>query len=221
MVRGLLLLHGLHPVPLAGRVQEALDGVRPYLASHGGSVDLLEVSPEGTVKLRLEGSCHGCASSAMTLKYAIEQAIMEAAPDVVGIEVEGLVEPPPRPPGFVPLTQIRGVTETRTAEAWEPVAGLESLEPGTAGTREVAGSPIVFCRVDGTWYAYADRCPGCGHSFDGRRLEAGMLGCAGCGLRFDVRHAGRCREAPEHHLEPVPLLEKAGQVRVAAAAGIG
>jgi Fe-S cluster biogenesis protein NfuA/nitrite reductase/ring-hydroxylating ferredoxin subunit len=196
--------------------------VRPYLASHGGSVVLLDVSPEGTVKLRLEGSCHGCASSAMTLKYAIEQAIMEAAPDVAGIEVEGVVEPPPRPAGFVPLTQIKGVTEpTRAADPWEPVAGLESLGRGTAGTREVAGSRIVFCQVDGAWYAYADRCPRCGDSFDGAPAQSAVLACPGCGLRFEVRRAGRCLDAPELHLEPVPLLEKAGQVRVAAAAGTG
>jgi len=93
LVGHLLLLHGLHPMPLAARVQQALDGVRPYLDSHGGDVELLGVD-EGVVRLRLEGSCSGCPSSAVTLKHAIEDAIHKAAPDVERIEADGAVEPP-------------------------------------------------------------------------------------------------------------------------------
>jgi len=93
LVAHLLLLHGLHPMPLAARVQQALDGVRPYLDSHGGDVELLGVD-EGVVRLRLEGSCSGCPSSAVTLKHAIEDAIHKAAPDVERIEADGAVEPP-------------------------------------------------------------------------------------------------------------------------------
>jgi Fe-S cluster biogenesis protein NfuA len=73
-------------------VRRALDKVRPYLHSHGGDVELLGIS-EGTVRLHLEGSCHGCPSSQVTLQTTIERAIYEAAPDVVAIEVDGLSEP--------------------------------------------------------------------------------------------------------------------------------
>jgi Fe-S cluster biogenesis protein NfuA len=91
LVASLLLLYGLHPLDLEARVNQALVKVRPYLASHGGNVELLGVE-EGVVRLRLQGSCHGCPSSAMTLKQTIEEAIMEKAPDAVGIEVEGEVQ---------------------------------------------------------------------------------------------------------------------------------
>ncbi len=104
-VGGLLLLHGLHPVPFERRVQRALDAVRPYLGSHGGGVQVLGVR-DGVVRLRLEGTCHGCPSSTATLRYAIERAILEGAPDVMGIEVEGAAEPVPA--GFVPLAAIGG-----------------------------------------------------------------------------------------------------------------
>lgn len=83
-----LLLHGLHPVPIDARVQQALDSVTPYLRSHGGSVELLEVHG-GVVKLRLQGSCSGCPSSAMTLKLAIEEAIHRAAPEIEEVRAEG------------------------------------------------------------------------------------------------------------------------------------
>ena len=89
LVSSLLVLHGLHPVELETRVRRALDGVRPYLGSHGGDVKLLGVE-DGVVRLRLEGACHGCPSSAITMKLAVEHAIEKAAPEVTGIEVEGL-----------------------------------------------------------------------------------------------------------------------------------
>jgi Fe-S cluster biogenesis protein NfuA len=88
LVESLLLLYGLHPLDLQARVEQALIKVRPYLASHGGNVELLGIE-DGHVRLRLEGSCHGCPSSAVTLKQTIEEAILEKAPDVAGIDVVG------------------------------------------------------------------------------------------------------------------------------------
>jgi len=85
-IEPLLLLHGLHPEQLSVRVERALEKVRPYLFSHGGSVELVGIE-EGRIRLRLQGSCNGCPSSAETLKNSIEEAILAAAPDVEEIEV--------------------------------------------------------------------------------------------------------------------------------------
>jgi Fe-S cluster biogenesis protein NfuA len=94
LVSNLLLLYSLHPLPLEERVIEALDKVRPYLDSHGGNVELLSVG-DGVVRLRLQGTCRGCPSSAETLKHAIESAILAAAPDVVSVEEEGALTETP------------------------------------------------------------------------------------------------------------------------------
>jgi len=103
-VSSLLLLYGLHPRDLNSRVHIALEKVRPYLKSHGGGVELLGVDPAGVVHLRMEGSCQGCPSSSVTLKNAIEEAILKAAPDVTAIRVEGVVDPSATPaPHLVPL----------------------------------------------------------------------------------------------------------------------
>ncbi len=90
---GLLLLHGLHPLSLEARVLQALEQVRPYLRSHGGNVELLGVD-DGVVRLRLKGSCHGCPSSAITMKQTIEEAILAKAPDATAVEVEGQADQP-------------------------------------------------------------------------------------------------------------------------------
>jgi Fe-S cluster biogenesis protein NfuA len=94
LVAHLLLLHGLHPVPLETRVRGALEEVRPYLASHGGDVELLGIE-DGVARLRLEGGCGGCQSSGATLKAAVEDAVQQAAPDLQRIEAEEAASPPP------------------------------------------------------------------------------------------------------------------------------
>jgi len=104
LVSSLLIVHGLHPERVDARVQRALAGVRPFLAQHGGDVELLEIDADaGAVLLRLLGSCEGCPSSAITLQHAVERAITEAAPEIVTIDVEEAPVPPA--PGLsIPVT---------------------------------------------------------------------------------------------------------------------
>jgi Fe-S cluster biogenesis protein NfuA len=95
LVSHLLLLHDLHPVDVETRVARALEEVRPYLGSHGGDVELLGVTG-GVARLRLNGTCDGCPSSAVTLTHSIEAAILRAAPELERVEAEGLDEPGPQ-----------------------------------------------------------------------------------------------------------------------------
>jgi len=101
LLASLLLVHGLHPESLDNRVEAALVSVRPFLAQHGGDVELLGIDDElGAVKLRLLGSCDGCPSSASTLRGAVEVAIVEAAPEILRI----VMEEPTTPPVSVPVS---------------------------------------------------------------------------------------------------------------------
>ena len=68
------------------RVQAALDKVRVHLQADGGDAELVEVTPEGIVKVRLQGACHGCPMSQMTLKRGIETAIKAEVPEVQSVE---------------------------------------------------------------------------------------------------------------------------------------
>jgi Fe-S cluster biogenesis protein NfuA len=90
LVSGLLVVHDLHPDDLATRVSEALETVRPYLGSHAGDVELLEVTAGDVVRLRLSGTCDGCPASSVTLTTTVETAIRERAPEVADIVVDGL-----------------------------------------------------------------------------------------------------------------------------------
>lgn len=69
-------------ISIKERVKKALERVRPYLQSDGGDIDLVEVSEDMTVKVRLKGACHGCPYSMQTLKAGVEQAIMKEVPEI-------------------------------------------------------------------------------------------------------------------------------------------
>jgi Fe-S cluster biogenesis protein NfuA len=108
LVASALLLYDLHPDDVQTRIERALEDVRPYLASHGGNVSLIGVDRNG-VRLRMQGSCHGCPSSTATLKNLIEEAVFAAAPEVSSVELEEEDEnglPPTN--GFVPVTALTG-----------------------------------------------------------------------------------------------------------------
>jgi Fe-S cluster biogenesis protein NfuA len=67
------------------RVDQALDMIRPYIHSHAGDVNIVDVSEEGVVKLQMVGTCHGCAMSMLTLRLGIERILMEKVPEVTEV----------------------------------------------------------------------------------------------------------------------------------------
>ncbi len=67
------------------KVEEALNKIRPALMADGGNVDLVEVTPDGTVKVRLTGACGSCPMSQMTLKQGIEKIIKAEVPEVKAV----------------------------------------------------------------------------------------------------------------------------------------
>ena len=214
LVSHLLLLHDLHPVPVEARVRQALDEVRPYLDSHGGDVELLGVEG-GVARLRLEGSCNGCPSSAATLKLAIEDAIQRAAPELERVEADGAVAPMPAPPpGLVALPMANLAPAPQTG--WTPAPAMPELGEDRPLVCRVADEDVLFVRRNGSVYAYRPDCPGCRSSLGAASVRGGELVCPDCGRRYDVRRAGRGVDAPELHLDPVPLLvEDGGALKVA------
>ena len=222
LVAHLLLLHGLHPAPLADRVRAALEEVRPYLESHGGNVALLEAQAP-RVRLRLEGSCSGCPSSTVTLKLAVENAIRKAAPEIEEvIAVDGASAPQASP--LLAIEVIAGVGGVQapsppTLEGqWTMAGGLPDLSEGQAVLRMIGGQSILFLDLGRRLLAYRPRCPACGGSLTTGALRGAELVCPGCGSRYDPLRGGRGLDSPQLGLEPVPLLRgEDGLVKVALA----
>jgi Fe-S cluster biogenesis protein NfuA/nitrite reductase/ring-hydroxylating ferredoxin subunit len=213
LVASLLIVHGLHPYGVEQRVEQALEKVRPYLGSHGGDVELLEITGDGVVHLRLLGSCDGCPSSSVTLTLAVEGAIEAAAPEVTAIEVETRTDEVTGP--LIPAESLMArLHEPAPAGSWEGVPELAGLRQGGVLATVVQQTPTVTCRVGDDLYAFVSTCARCGSDLSSatlaRRLGGdrhdALLVCAACQAHFDVRRAGACVDDPALHLDPLPLL---------------
>ncbi len=230
VIASLLLVHDLYPVPLEERVMEALDQVRPYLDSHGGGVELLDVT-DGVARIRLEGSCKTCPASSATLELAVKQALDEVAPDLEGLIVEGIADAAPEPStGFdLPVLQVSAngdqepASQTAQAQAafnssnggaWHSLAAAESVAEGRIQAADVGGATLAVARIDGTLLAFLDCCPACSSPVAGGTLLGGILACPECGASYDLPRAGLATEGGAQ-LDPVPLLADSGGVRVA------
>lgn len=200
----LLVLHDLHPDDVDTRVQRALDTIRPYLGSHAGGVSLSSVDAEGVVHLRLEGSCDGCPSSALTVTNAIENAVLSACPDVVAVQAEGVVESPE--PGLLQIQSFR------PADPWQRV-NLD-VPPRTVRGVAVGAAQIAVANLDGTLLAYLDRCAACFEPISTGTLDSNHLTCASCGATFDIRLAGRPQDEGGAPLVALPLLPESGAWKV-------
>lgn len=228
VVASLLLIHDLYPVDLDTRVREALDSVRPYMESHGGDVELLSLE-DGVAKLRLVGSCNGCSASSATLELAIKGALEEMAPDLAGLEVEGLDDEPPPAKGFaLPVVQsgssagggtalpMAGNGSSKAAPIWEELDGVGGLMAGNITTLDVAGAQLLLANVGGTLLAYRDECASCRERMHAATMTpGGLLSCPSCSSTFNLRKAGRSSDDDKLQMRPVPLLRGEGRVRVA------
>ena len=203
LVASLLLLHGLHPVPMQERVRRALDQVRPYLGSHAGDVEVLEVRDDGVVRLRLLGSCQGCPSSRATVEQTLRRAIEEAAPEVTSIEVDGVpARGAPRPP-----------------PQWRLLHSSELPADGERRVVEVEGTSVLILNVGGARLAYRNVCASCSARLDGGALDDAGLCCPSCGARFDIARAGRLATGEGAPLVPIPLLPSGKTMRIAVSGG--
>lgn len=235
LVASLLLVHGLHPYSVETRVEQALESVRPYLGSHGGDVELLGVTDDGVVGLRLLGSCDGCPSSSATLKLAVQGAVEAAAPEITTIEVrsadeEGSAASGPVVPVEALFSRLHGSAPAadEAGASWQPVPELLALESGAVTQVTAADVPVVACRIGADLFAFRDRCARCETSLAGaalaRRLGGAsgdaVLRCPACRAHYDVRRAGACLDVEGLHLDPLPLLADGASVSVAVPAPV-
>jgi Fe-S cluster biogenesis protein NfuA len=106
LVASLLLVHGLHPLDLETRVEQALRSLRPGLGKQGVDVELTAIDADGTVRLRLVGAASGCGSASVREK--VQSTVEDAAPDAAGVVVSTA-------PSVIPVASLRSRLESRTA----------------------------------------------------------------------------------------------------------
>jgi len=103
MVCGLMVLYGIHPVCLEDRIKNAVEKARLQVQKQGGKVELLEVS-DGLVRVSISSTSNGCHSSPDALKQLVEQAIREAAPEIIEVVADGVAS---SNSAFLPINMIQ------------------------------------------------------------------------------------------------------------------
>lgn len=197
------------------QAEMALGQVRPYIESHGGVVEVLDVV-EGVVHVRLSGACQGCAGSAMTLKRGIEAALQEGFPGFQRIEVHEPPElPKPKlPANFIPLQQVGATGRTLNRPVFTPVGAAQTVPPGSLRAVDVSGRRILLCNVAGEIYAYGNECPGSNLPLEDGVLNGTVLVCPWHNCAFDAR-TGRRVDNGEGRLQVIPVAVRDGQVQLA------
>lgn len=224
VAQALLAMYDLAPVDPRIQVEEALDEVRPYIESHGGELELLDVE-DGVVHLRMSGACHGCAASAMTLRRGIERKLRERLPDfkeVVAHEPEGdeassaeLLQIQPgngAPSGG--LLQIQHLKRP----VFQDAGPIAELGPGEKKAIEHEGASILILNVDGEPYAFRNACPVDDRALplDGGRLAGPVLVCPWHNCSYDARSGRRVDDQPDAPaLAVVPVAVRDGMLKVA------
>ncbi len=207
-VYALFAMHGLVKADLRTRVARVVETVRPYTQSHGGDVELVDVR-DGTVYVRMSGSCNGCSMSAVTLRNGVEEALREQCPEVTAIEVV----PNEPTPAVLPLVSLqRGGTNG----GWVTGPALAELRESSPFRMELAdGKSLVLLRFGEQLSAFRNECAHLGLPIDGGMVdvEARTLTCPWHGFRFDCT-SGECLTAPQAQLEQVPVRVEHGVVQV-------
>ncbi|NWG21727.1 MAG: NifU family protein [Chloroflexi bacterium] len=209
LVYALFAMHGLVRLDLATRITRVLEMVRPYMQSHGGDVELVEVR-DATVVVRLHGACNGCSMSAVTLREGVEEAILTQIPEIHRVEVL----PNGPGPGLI-LPEAIGVRDAGSATGWTRGPRVEEVPPGTMVTLRAATVEALIVNLDNRLSAFRNACAHQGLPLDGGMLDpdTGTLTCPWHGFCFDAG-SGECLTAPQAQLERFPLRVDEGVIWV-------
>lgn len=80
----------LNKAELTEKINDAIEQIRPFLNADGGDMQLVEITDDAVVKVRLLGACSDCSMSTMTLKAGVEEAIRKVAPEIKSVEAVDL-----------------------------------------------------------------------------------------------------------------------------------
>lgn len=214
LVSAVLMVHELMPQTLETRVETAIDAAREQLQIYGADVEIVSID-NGIARLKLIGSSSTANVSTTLLKSEIEQAVNNIAPDLLNIEYEDLIAPPPRPVNLVQILPRQPLQESSRSEFFMPIIGRDRLPDNRLRVVELGDINLLLCNVAGTIYAFQNACFQGDLSLEKSILEDGILTCPCHGLQFDVRQKGRCLTDSDRRLESLAMKIENEIVKVA------
>lgn len=206
-VYALFVMHGIvRPDPLT-QARKLIESVRPYMQSHGGDVELVDLSGD-TAYVRLHGACNGCSMSAVTLRQGVEEVLIGNIPGLHRVEVL-----PNEPgPAIIGLDTIR--VRDRN-EGWLRGPRADELPPGAMRRLQTPQADVLLINLDNRISAYRNACAHQGLPLDGGLFDAesGTITCPWHGFCYDAA-SGECLTVPQAQLEAFPLRVEEGVIWV-------
>lgn len=184
LIGTVLNLYDLIPVEVAVRqAEEALDAVRPYIESHGGSLKVLTVT-DGIVTLEMGGACQGCAGATYTLQRGVRQALESGMPGFEDVIVQEVT--PQTSSGLIGLDQIYTPPSLMQAPDFKAVAQMDELPLDGMMQVELEGTSLLLVNSGGEIFAVGAMCPGTMLPLSNGRLIDKTILCGWHNERFDL-----------------------------------
>lgn len=194
VVYAVLRRHDIVKASLNERVETALEGVRPMLASHGGDVELVKVKPP-SVEVRFIGACDGCPASALTFHAGVKKAVQDACPEITDIiQVKGL--------GGSEESGVRFVSPFALGDKgnWVAAGLLSEIPEGAVRSTIIGGEKVLLSRNGATVTCFQNACAHLGFPIHDGEIENGIITCPHHGFQYDLS-SGECLTAPEVQLQ--------------------
>jgi Fe-S cluster biogenesis protein NfuA/nitrite reductase/ring-hydroxylating ferredoxin subunit len=194
VVYAVLRRHDIVKASLNERVEAALEGVRPMLATHGGDVELVKVKPP-SVEVRFIGACDGCPASALTFHAGVKKAVQDACPEITDIiQVKGL--------GGSEESGVRFVSPFALSDKgnWAAAGLLSDIPEGSVRSTIIGGEKVLLSRNGATVTCFQNACAHLGFPIHGGEIENGIITCPHHGFQYDLS-SGECLTAPEVQLQ--------------------
>ncbi|MEQ1565164.1 MAG: NifU family protein [Myxococcota bacterium] len=205
-VFNVLSYHGLlkkPEPPIEERIERALDTVRPSLAGHGGDVRVVAFVPPDEVRIRMVGSCDGCAFTDVTVKLGVEKALLEGVPELKRVTVVKGTAPADAPsPSGSPF-----------AVPWEDAGAVDDVPEGGVVAVELAKASVLLTRIAGEVKVYPNACAHLGMPLEMGEVRDGVITCSYHGFEFRL-DTGECLTAPEIALPSLPVRVDQGRVQI-------
>jgi Fe-S cluster biogenesis protein NfuA/nitrite reductase/ring-hydroxylating ferredoxin subunit len=200
LVFGVLRFHGLVKDPLAQRVEQALEEVRPFLRQHGGDVELVAIQTDA-VEVRLVGACHGCPASGQTLSEGVERSIKLRCPEIQHVRQVSRAPQVRAQPQLGEPQVVHFVSPFARSrdQGWEPLCRLDEIADGGIATRTHQGRELLLYRSGDTVSCANNVCAHMGMPLDGGELVGGTLRCPYHGFTYQLE-TGECLTVPEVQL---------------------
>ncbi len=207
LVYGVLRFHGLVKESLQARIERALDEVRPFMATHGGDVELVAVQPPDTVEIRLMGSCHGCPASSQTLTEGVEKALRSHCPEILHIhqvskgarEGGGSGASAASHPGEATVHYISPFALHAKA-GWIEAGELDDIPEGGVRERQVKNRSVLLSRRGASVSCFDNQCAHLGMPLEMGAVQDGVITCSYHGFQY-LLESGECLTAPEVQLK--------------------